>query len=150
MRQYTSAQKSGGQAVRGGDYAAAIGHFKRCLALKPSDPVTQYNLCCAHALAGRRDSAVEWLGRACADGLASVRRGSRRVATLGPGDFLGEMSLITGTPRSATVTAETDMVLEILNRREFSSLLDENPTVARKVMVSAVKRLQEVVGDPIA
>ena len=84
------------------------------------------------------------------DGQAAVRRGSRRVATLGPGDFLGEMSLITGTPRSATVTAETDMVLEILNRREFSSLLDENPTVARKVMVSAVKRLQEVVGDPIA
>ena len=42
------------------------------------------------------------------------------------------------------------MVLEILNRREFSSLLDENPTVARKVMVGAVKRLQEVVGDPIA
>jgi CRP-like cAMP-binding protein len=60
------------------------------------------------------------------------------------------MSLITRTPRSATVTAETDMVLEILNRREFSSLLDENPTVARKVMVGAVKRLQEVVGDPIA
>jgi CRP-like cAMP-binding protein len=85
-----------------------------------------------------------------ADGQAAVRRGSRRVATLGPGDFLGEMSLITGTPRSATVTAETDMVLEILNRREFSSLLDENPTVARKVMVGAVKRLQEVVGDPIA
>ena len=85
-----------------------------------------------------------------ADGQASVRRGSRRGATLGPGDFLGEMSLITGTPLSATVTAETDMVLEILNRREFSSLLDENPTVARKVMVGAVKRLQEVVGDPIA
>ncbi len=84
------------------------------------------------------------------DGAASVRRGSQLVATLGAGDFLGEMSLITGTPQSATVTAETDMVLEILNRREFSSLLDESPTVARKVMVGAVKRLQEVASDTIA
>ena len=84
------------------------------------------------------------------DGKASVRRGGRQVATLGAGDFLGEMSLIAGTPRSATVTAETDMVVEILNRREFSSLLDESPSVARKVMVGAVKRLQEVAGGPVA
>jgi CRP-like cAMP-binding protein len=83
------------------------------------------------------------------DGQASVRRGNQLVATLRTGDFLGEMSLITGTPQSATVTAETDMVLEILNRREFSSLLDESPTVARKVMVGAVRRLQEVAGDAI-
>ena len=72
------------------------------------------------------------------------------MATLGAGDFLGEMSLIAGTPRSATVTAEADMVVEILNRREFSSLLDQSPTVARKVMVGAVKRLQEVAGGPVA
>lgn len=84
------------------------------------------------------------------DGQASVRRGGRLVATLGAGDFLGEMSLIAGTPRSATVTAEADMVVEILNRREFSSLLDQSPTVARKVMVGAVKRLQEVAGGPVA
>ncbi len=84
------------------------------------------------------------------DGQASVRRGGRLVATLGAGDFLGEMSLIAGTPRSATVTAETDMVVEILNRREFSSLLDQSPAVARKVMIGAVKRLQEVAGGPVA
>ena len=42
------------------------------------------------------------------------------------------------------------MVVEILNRREFSSLLDQSPTVARKVMVGAVKRLQEVAGGPVA
>ena len=84
------------------------------------------------------------------DGQASVRRGGRLVATLGAGDFLGEVSLIAGTPRSATVTAETDMVVEILNRREFSSLLDQSPTVARKVMIGAIKRLQEVAGGPVA
>jgi voltage-gated potassium channel len=84
------------------------------------------------------------------DGKASVRRGGRQVATLGVGDFLGEMSLIAGAPRSATVTAETDMIVEILNRREFSSLLDESPSVARKVMVGAVKRLQEMASGPVA
>ncbi len=84
------------------------------------------------------------------DGQASVRREGRLVATLGPGDFVGEMSLIAGTPRSATVTAETDMLVETLNRREFSTLLDESPKVARKIMVGAVKRLQEAVGDPVA
>ena len=108
---------------------------------------------CVDVPAGRTLTTEGQRGREfmiIADGNASVRRGGRLVATLGPGDFLGEMSLIAGTPRSATVTAETDMVVEILNRREFSSLLDESPAVARKVMVGAVKRLQEVAGSPVA
>jgi len=84
------------------------------------------------------------------EGRASVRRDGRLIATLGPGDFLGEMSLISGKPQSATVTAETDMLVETLNRREFSTLLDESPKVARKIMVGAVKRLQEAVGGPVA
>lgn len=78
------------------------------------------------------------------EGTASVRRGKRLIATLGPGDFIGEMSVIAGYPRSATVTAETDLVCEVLNRREFSSLLDEVPTIARKIMVAAIKRLHEL------
>ena len=82
------------------------------------------------------------------EGQASVRRDGRLVATLGPGEFFGEMSLIAGAPRSATVTAETDMLIETLNRREFSSMLDENPSLARKVLVGAVKRLHGLEADP--
>ena len=82
------------------------------------------------------------------EGQASVRRDGHLVATLGPGEFFGEMSLIAGAPRSATVTAETDMLIETLNRREFSSMLDENPSLARKVLVGAVKRLQELDAGP--
>ena len=83
-----------------------------------------------------------------AEGQASVRRDGLLVATLGPGEFFGEMSLIAGAPRSATVTAETDMLIEILNRREFSSMLDENPSLARKVLVGAVKRLHGLEAGP--
>ena len=82
------------------------------------------------------------------EGQASVRRDGRLVATLGPGEFFGEMSLIAGAPRSATVTAETDMLIETLNRREFSSMLDENPSLARKVLVGAVKRLHGLEAGP--
>ena len=79
-----------------------------------------------------------------AEGEASVRRNGRLIATLGPGDFFGELAVIAGVPRTATVTAESKMVVEALNRREFSSLLDESPKLARKILVGAVKRLYEL------
>jgi CRP-like cAMP-binding protein len=78
-----------------------------------------------------------------ASGTASVRRNGRKVATLGPGDFFGELAVLAGVPRTATVTADTDMVVEALNRQEFSSLLDESPTLAKKILIGAVKRLYE-------
>lgn len=78
------------------------------------------------------------------EGTASVHHGKRLVATLGPGDVIGEMSVLAGFPRSATVRAETDLTCEVLNRREFSSLLDEVPTIARKIMVAAIKRVHEL------
>jgi len=77
-------------------------------------------------------------------GEASVRRNGCLVATLGPGDFFGELAVIAGVPRTATVTAESPMVVETLNRREFSSLLDESPKLARKILVGAVKRLYKL------
>ena len=80
------------------------------------------------------------------EGTVSVHRGKRLIATLGPGDIIGEMSILAGHPRSATVRAETDIVCEVLDRREFSSLLDEVPTIARKIMVTAIKRLHDL--DP--
>jgi CRP-like cAMP-binding protein len=51
--------------------------------------------------------------------------------------------VLAGVPRTATVTADTDMVVEALNRQEFSSLLDESPSMAKKILLGAVKRLYE-------
>ncbi|MBC8365670.1 MAG: cyclic nucleotide-binding domain-containing protein [Actinobacteria bacterium] len=82
------------------------------------------------------------------DGTATVRRRGRVVATLGAGDFIGELSMLAGVPRTATVTADTDLAVEALNRREFATLLDENPRLARKVMISAIRRLHSVDHGP--
>ena len=76
------------------------------------------------------------------NGTAKVDIDGTTVAHLGPGDFLGELAVISGTPRTATVTATSPMVLEVLNRREFMALLDESASLGRKILVGAVKRLQ--------
>ena len=53
-------------------------------------------------------------------GEAEVTRGGRRVATVGPGEYFGELSLLDEAPRNASVTALTKMGLLQLKRREFS------------------------------
>jgi CRP-like cAMP-binding protein len=85
-------------------------------------------------------------GRECfivCNGRARAKiRGRKRGITLGPGSFFGEMSLLDGGPRSATVTAESDMYLLVLDSRSFSSLVEDIPTVGRKVMRVMAERLR--------
>ena len=76
-------------------------------------------------------------------GRAVVRRNDRKVGTLQPGDFFGELAMLAGVARTATVVAETEMVIDVLNPREFSSLLQENPAIARKIYLQAIRRLYE-------
>lgn len=78
------------------------------------------------------------------DGSASVWRRGRLVAEVGPGTVLGEMAVLTGIPRTATVKAETDLEMRTLVRREFLGLLDTSPTMTRKLLVSTINRLQEL------
>ena len=77
------------------------------------------------------------------EGTANVEIDGTVVARLSPGDFLGELAIISGEPRTATVVATSDMTLEVLNRREFMAMLDESTSVAKKILVGAVKRLQD-------
>jgi CRP-like cAMP-binding protein len=77
------------------------------------------------------------------DGEAAVRRNGRKVATLGPGQYFGELALLDRGARSATVTAETPMNLLILGQREFSAILDEVPGLAHKLLSIMAGRLRE-------
>src|SRR5213592_2664451 len=85
-------------------------------------------------------------GRECfviADGRAKATMRGRRSASMGPGDFFGEMSLLDQGPRSATVTAESDMELLVLTSQGFWSLLRDVPVVAPRIMRVLAERLRE-------
>jgi CRP/FNR family cyclic AMP-dependent transcriptional regulator len=77
------------------------------------------------------------------DGTAEVRRKNRKVATLGRGQFFGELSLLDRGPRSATVIADTDMTLVVLGQREFLGVIDEVPAMAHKLLAALAGRLRD-------
>jgi CRP-like cAMP-binding protein len=77
------------------------------------------------------------------DGTASVSRNGRRVAQLGQGQYFGELALLDRGPRSATVTADSDMQVLVLGQREFAGVLDEVPGLARKMLAAMAGRLRD-------
>jgi CRP-like cAMP-binding protein len=76
-------------------------------------------------------------------GEATVTRKKRKVATLGPGDYFGELAVLHPAPRTATVTAKTPMEVLVVTSRELSVLLEDVPLVARKLLTGMAGRLQE-------
>lgn len=77
------------------------------------------------------------------DGQAVVKTPRGRSVRLGRGDFFGEMSLIDGGTRSASVYAETPMQLLVVGHREFWELLTAAPPIARKIMTTLSGRLRD-------
>jgi CRP/FNR family cyclic AMP-dependent transcriptional regulator len=78
------------------------------------------------------------------EGTASVWRNGKLIASVGKGAVLGEVALLANRARTATVLAETAMTVEVLNRREFEQLLDDNPGITRKLLVATAKRVHEL------
>lgn len=66
----------------------------------------------------------------------------RELAVLLAGAFVGELSLLNGEPRSATVKAKTDCVLQVYDRPSFEALLHRNPSVAVRIVYELANRLQ--------
>ena len=75
------------------------------------------------------------------EGTADVRKNGRKINTLGPGDFFGEIALVSREPRTATVTATSPVRTLVITDRSFRRLLDESPQVKTKVMEAMAKRL---------
>jgi CRP/FNR family transcriptional regulator, cyclic AMP receptor protein len=76
-------------------------------------------------------------------GAATVRRNGRKVASLGPGSYFGELSLLDNGPRSATVVADGDTEIAVIGQREFIGVLDQVPAVTHKLLVNMATRLRE-------
>lgn len=82
------------------------------------------------------------------EGEVEVIKGDRIEATLGPGNFFGEMSLIDGEPRSATVKTKTPVKTFSLTSWEFRPLLESNPAIALKLLEELSRRLRSAEPSP--
>ena len=77
------------------------------------------------------------------NGEAAVSQGGRTLRKLGPGDFLGEISLIDGGPRTATVTATTPIDALVVDRTGFQRLMDEFPVIRYDLVTALTDRLRQ-------
>jgi CRP-like cAMP-binding protein len=75
------------------------------------------------------------------EGTAEVRHGDEVLATRGPGEYFGEIALLDKRPRTATVVVTEPIVIEVLSRQEFSSLLAQAPELAQEIMATMARRL---------
>ena len=107
------------------------------------------------ALAAEADELAVPAGRALArqgergrdfvvivDGAADVSKNGRRVNRLGSGDFLGEIALVSGAPRTATVTTTAPSRLLVLSDRAFRRVVREMPSVQASILSALSERLQ--------
>jgi CRP/FNR family transcriptional regulator, cyclic AMP receptor protein len=76
------------------------------------------------------------------EGQADVVRGKRTVDHVLPGDFFGEISLLDGGPRTATVRAATPLVVLAIRRKPFSHMLQQEPEIAVKVLSALARRFR--------
>jgi CRP-like cAMP-binding protein len=74
-------------------------------------------------------------------GSATVHRGGRKVNTLGPGDFFGEIALVSRSPRTATVTATSPSRLLVITDGRFRALLDHSPRIQIRILEALADRL---------
>src|SRR5262245_14918830 len=78
------------------------------------------------------------------DGRISVQTPTGSGDPLRPGDFFGEMSLLDGDPRSATIIATTDVRLLVVDRSQFWRLLNETPDLVRRMLVVLSRRVRRL------
>ena len=78
------------------------------------------------------------------EGTARVEIGDQTIATIESGDFFGEIALLDGGPRTATVIAETDLVAEVIGQHEFAALVERTPHLAHKLLVGLARGLRAV------
>jgi CRP-like cAMP-binding protein len=75
------------------------------------------------------------------EGTAEVARGGKKVASIGPGDFFGEIALIAKTPRNATITTTSPIRTLVITDRAFRQLLDHAPQIQIGVLTALAERL---------
>jgi CRP-like cAMP-binding protein len=78
------------------------------------------------------------------DGTVVAKRNGKKMANLGRGAVVGELSLLDHGPRTATVICETDCELLLLDQRNFMGVLDEVPALAHKLLATLAGRIRDL------
>jgi CRP-like cAMP-binding protein len=82
------------------------------------------------------------------EGEVAVTAGGETLAKLGGGAYVGEQALLDPGPRTATVTAVTDVAAVLLSSREFYAAIDDVPGLSRKLLAGLAKRLRQASAHP--
>ena len=77
------------------------------------------------------------------EGAADVTKRGRKINTVGSGDFVGEIAVVTDTPRTATVKTTQPTHALVVTRRDFRTLMKRVPTIQLKVLETLARRLLE-------
>jgi CRP/FNR family transcriptional regulator, cyclic AMP receptor protein len=80
-------------------------------------------------------------------GSVKITRSGRAINLMGPGDFLGEVALLDGGPRTATAVAEVPSTLLRITNEDFFRLVDGSANVRAAVLAAAGSRLRALDGD---
>jgi len=83
------------------------------------------------------------------DGEAIVTLRGEELARLGPGDYFGELALITEGGRTASITADSDLRCYGLTSWEFRPLVEGNASIAWKLLQALAKQLREARAEPV-
>jgi CRP-like cAMP-binding protein len=77
-------------------------------------------------------------------GTVTVKRNGKKISTLGPGNIVGELSLLDHGPRTATVVCETDATFLLIDQRRFRGVVDDVPALAHKLLSSLASRIRDL------
>jgi len=100
----------------------------------------EVDLPAGRVLFSQGDSASELF--VVVSGQVRVERDGRLLAVRGPGEFFGEIALVSEGTRTATATLETDCRLFVLGHRDFHSLMDEFPSLKMRVLETLAMRVR--------
>jgi CRP-like cAMP-binding protein len=95
-----------------------------------------------HVLMRQGSSGAEFY--VIVDGKVRIERDGKDIATLGPGDFLGEIALVSDGPRTATATLESPAKLLVVGHREFHSLMEQFPSIRTCVLESLARKVRRL------
>ena len=82
-------------------------------------------------------------------GRVVIERGGQTINTISDGDFLGEIALLDGGPRTATATTQTDSRLIAVTHQRFQQLLDASPRIRRAVLEEVGQRLRRLDSEAV-